>query len=204
MSALDHDTLAALELVNVPAGLCALDAVCKQAHVTILFAGDIDPSRFLIVFAGDLGAVHASLDRAIAESGSDVLESLLLPQAHLDLRKALHGELLTPQMAQIDEPAMGILQTHTVIATLAAVDRALKAADVQLMRLRMATELAGQGHAVLVGEQDDLEAALLAAQSGVAPGIVVQTRRIARPAPEVYAAAAQRAFGARAIRPLDG
>lgn len=201
--ALQSDTLAAIELVSVPAGLCALDALVKAAEVEILFAGDIDPSRFLVVFCGSLGDVEAALQRATEEAAGDLLESLLLPQAHLALRASLHGVVQAPEEAHVDEPAMGIVQCHTVIGTLAAVDRALKAAETRLMRLRLATELAGQGHAVLVGEQHDIEAALTAAQEGAPAGVVVQTRRIPRPSIEVFRAAGQRSLGARALRPLD-
>lgn len=195
--------LAGLELVDVPAGLCALDALCKEATVEILFAGDIDPSRFLVLFSGDLSSVESALQRALAEAGADVAESLLLPQAHQGLRGALEGELLPASETQVAEESMGLLQCHTVLGTLAAVDRALKSAPVRLTRLRLATELAGQGHAAFTGEQYDVEAALSAATEGTPAGVQVRTRRIARPAAEVYAAAAQRPFGARPVRPFD-
>jgi len=198
-----QDTLAALELVSVPAGLCALDALCKEATVELLFAGDIDPGRFLILWTGDLASVEAGLRRALDEAGSDALESLLLPQAHLSLRAALAGQLASPSGPQHTELALGIVQCHTVIGILAALDRALKAAEIEVLRLRFATELAGQGHAVFAGEQYDVEAALAAAREGAPAGVEVITRRIARPAAEVYAVAAQRRLGARPVRPLD-
>ena len=96
MSALEHEPLAGIETLSVPAGLVALDALAKEAAVDVLFAGDIDPSRFLVLFCGDLGAVEAALQRAIADAGADLAESLLLPQAHRGLRAALHGQLLAP------------------------------------------------------------------------------------------------------------
>ncbi|MBM4343247.1 MAG: BMC domain-containing protein [Deltaproteobacteria bacterium] len=194
-------TLCALELIDVPAGLCALDALVKQAEVDIYFAGDIDPGRFLIVFGGDLAACESALAHASAGAGREVVESLLLPFAHLRLRAALLGEFAEADAES--QRALGIMQCHSPIATLAAVDRALKAAEVEIVRLRFASELAGQGHSVVRGDQHDVEAALHAAETGALPGVVVRTRRIARPAPEVVTAAAQRPFGVRALRPLD-
>lgn len=203
MAALDHEPLAGLELVDVPAGLCTLDALCKEAQVQVLFAGDIDPSRFLVLFSGDLSSVESALTRAVADAGPDLAESLLLPNAHEVLRAALDGQLLMATETMQAEESMGLLQCHTVLGTLACVDRALKAAPVRLTRLRLATELAGQGHAAFTGEQFDVEAALTAAQEAAPAGVQVRTRRIARPAPEVYAAAAQRPFGPRQVRPLE-
>jgi microcompartment protein CcmL/EutN len=203
MSALDHEPLAGIETLSVPAGLVALDGLAKEAAVEVVFAGDIDPSRFLVLFCGDLSAVESALQRAIADAGTELAETLLLPRAHQGLRAALHGQLLTPTEAQQGEQAVGLLQCHTVLGTLAAVDRALKAAPVQLMRLRLANELAGQGHAGFAGDLYDVEASLEAARAGVPAGVTLSTRQIARPAPEVYAALAQRPFGARSLRPLE-
>jgi microcompartment protein CcmL/EutN len=181
--------------------------LAKQAEVEVLFAGDIDPGRFLVVFCGDLGEVESALERGIEAGATDVTESLLLPQAHLGLRAALHGIVTPPEDAHLGQAAMGILQAHTVIAIVAAADRALKAADVQLVRLRFAAELGGSGHCAFVGDQDAVEAALAAGQesgaAGGARGVVVTARLIARPADAVYTAAAQRAPGPRGLRPLD-
>jgi len=198
-----NETLAAIELLSVPAGLCALDALCKQATVDVLFAGDIDPGHFLVLFSGDLASVETALAAAVQEGAGEVLETLLLPQAHSGLHAALGGALLDAARAADEESALGILQAHTVIGTLAAVDRALKAASLRVVRLRFASELAGQGHAVLAGPQFDIEAGLEAAQADLPAGVVLHVRRIARPAAEVFAAAAQRAAGPRAVRPLD-
>ncbi len=195
MPAIDHETLAGIELSQVPAGLFVLDALAKEAAVQILVASDIDPGHFLILFGGDLSSVESALQRAMAEAGPELCESLLLPQAHPGLRAALDGEMQTFSAAQSSDSSLGIVQCHTVLGTLAAVDRALKIAETQLIRLRLASELGGQGHAVLTGEQFDIEAALDAAQTGAPTGVNIVTRRIARPAAEVYVAAAQRRFG---------
>lgn len=197
------ETIAALELRSVPSGLFALDAIVKQAHVQIRFAGDVDPSRFLIVFDGTLGDVEAGLDRGIEAGGDDVLETLLLARAHHTLRLALSGAFTAPAAPASSESTLGILQSHTTISTIAATDRSLKAADVSLLRLRFATHLAGQGHAVLCGEQFDVEEALAAACTTEQTGVTIETRIIPRAASETFFAAAQRGPGPRSLSPLD-
>lgn len=195
--------LAGLDLLHVPAGLATLDAVCKQAHVEILFAGDIDPGRFLLIFSGDLADVESALDRGILAAEGALLESLLLPQAHPRLHASLQGNLADPLEIMENEHALGTVHAHAPLILLAALDRALKVADVSLLRVRLANELAGQAHAVLSGEQFDVEAAILAAETGLPSGVRLETRRIARPAVEVVRAAAQRPLGPRALRSLE-
>ncbi len=203
MSAAQSETLAVVEFRSVPSGLGALDALVKQAKVQIRFAGDIDPSRFLVVLDGTLANVEVALERASDIGGDDVLETLLLARAHGRLLAALRGDMATTTEFLAQEQALGVLQAHTVIGVIAATDRALKAAEVALLRLRLATELAGQGHAVIVGEQFAVEASLRAASETSNVGVQIETRLIPRAAAETYAAAAQRALGPRALRPLD-
>lgn len=196
------ETLAGIELRTIPSGLVALDALVKEAEVDVRFAGDIDPSHFLIVFEGALANVEAALQRAIAVGASDTLETLLLPRAHGRLGAATSGEFAPPGPPAKDESAVGVMQSHTVLGIIAATDRALKAAEVDLLRLRFATELAGQGHAVIAGAHFDVAAALEAAAEH-AGGALIETRIIPRAARETFAAAAQRQSGPRALRSLE-
>ena len=197
------ETLAAIELRTVPSGLVALDALVKEAHVRVLYAGDIDPSHFLVVFDGALADVEAALRKAVHAGAVDTLETLLLPRAHALSRAATGGEFSPPGPPSEDEQAVGVIQCHTVLGILAATDRALKAAEVALLRLRFATDLAGQGHAVVSGEHFDVAAALEAAAAESEPGVTVETRIIPRAAAETFAAAAQRAAGPRPLRSLE-
>ena len=187
----------------MPSGLAALDALVKEADVSVRFAGDIDPGRFLILLEGDLASVEVALQRVDEVGAADLLETLLLPRAHGALRAALVGQLASTARPRSEEHAIGAIATYTVISTLAAVDRALKAADVCLLRLRLSTDLAGQGHAVIAGEQFDVEAALEAANQGAGAGVAVETRLIPRAASLTFDAAAQRPYARRQIRPLE-
>lgn len=198
-----YDSIAAIELRTVPSGLATLDALIKQANVRIRSAGDIDPSRFFILFDGPLGEVEEALDRAVQAGGDDTLETLLLPRVHQLLRAGLDGDLAAIESPTQREWTLGVMQCHTVIATLAAADRALKAAEVVLVRLRFATDLAGQGHAVFAGEQFEVDAALAAARATAETGVTIETRLIPRAAAETFAAAAQRRPGLHRLRPLD-
>ena len=203
MTASATETLAGIELRSVPSGLIALDALVKQAEVCVRFAGDIDPSHFLVIFDGPLADVEMALERAVETAGADALETLLLPRAHAALLDAVAGRLASVDGPRDAEHAIGALQCHTVLGIVAAVDRALKVAEVHLLRLRMATDLAGQGHAVVAGEQFDVEAALAAASEGAPAGVRLEVRLIPRAAAKVSAAAAQRAPGPHGLRSLQ-
>ena len=174
--------IAGIELRTVPAGLVVLDALVKEAWVTIRYGGDIDPSHFLVLFDGALGDVESALSRALDVAGGDALETLLLPQAHDHLRAALAGRFVTAAEALGHEWALGSLQCHSVLGTLAAADRALKAAETALLRLRLASELGGQGHIVLVGEQFNIKTTLKITITNTNINITITNQIVPRPA----------------------
>ena len=196
-------SIAGIELRTVPAGLGVLDALVKEAWVNVRFGGDIEPSHFLVLFDGDLGDVEAALARALQVAAADALETLLLPQAHAALRCALAGEFQSVDEALAHEWALGSLQCHSVLGTLASADRALKVAETSLLRLRLASELGGQGHVVLVGDQHDVDAALDAAVAGATVGVAIERRLVPRPAEATLRAAAQRQRAPRDLRPFE-
>lgn len=74
---------------------------------------------------------------------------------------------------------MGIVELHTVAATLKAADVALKAAEVRLTHFQVARGIGGKGWFRLAGAQHDVEAALEAA--AVQAPLLVTTELIQRP-----------------------
>jgi bacterial microcompartment shell protein len=155
---MNHGPALALVLVGeVPAGLRALDALTKEAEVTVLRTGTIQCGRYLILFAGEVGPVERSHRRALDVAGAHVLDEVLLPHAEERIAPAI-------QDAAIRWPApgdtLGVLQAETPPVLLAAVDAALKGARVDLVELRVGDGLGGRAIASLWGETHDVEAAL--------------------------------------------
>jgi len=75
--------LAGLDLLHVPAGLAALDAVCKEAPVQVLFAGDIVFRGFRdgVVYLGMKGACSGCpSSTATLRNGIENLLRHFLPQ----------------------------------------------------------------------------------------------------------------------------
>ena len=63
------ESLGVLECETIHQGLFAIDAMAKEARVTIVAAEPIPPGRFLIVVGGAVGEVEASYRRGLEEAG---------------------------------------------------------------------------------------------------------------------------------------
>src|ERR1700688_4497109 len=73
--------LAMLELADVPRGLCALDALVKEAPVEVLAAGTVQCGHYLIAFRGEVEPTERSFARASAIADGVTIDSVLLPDA---------------------------------------------------------------------------------------------------------------------------
>jgi microcompartment protein CcmL/EutN len=159
--------LAMLELGDVPSGFVALDALVKEAQVTVIAAGTIQCGHWLVAFAGEVLAVELSFARATSRVEKAILDAVLLPHAEPRILPALRdGTVRFPAPGD----ALGIVQTGSSPTLLRAVDAALKGALVELVELRVAEGLGGRGLASLWGKQHDVEAAIELATEAFARG----------------------------------
>jgi len=146
-----------LQIVDVPCGLRALDALLKEAPVEILATGTVQCGHYLIAFGGQVEAVVRSFDRAVQTAGDTVTNSIVLPDAEGRIVPAFRdGVVRTP--AQGD--TLGVVQSAACPVLLGAVDAALKGAEVDLLELRVAEGLGGKALATLWGKVHDVEAAI--------------------------------------------
>jgi microcompartment protein CcmL/EutN len=157
----------------VAAGIVTGDAMVKRAAVTVLRAGTVHPGKYLVLVAGPVAEVEEALAAGLESAEGELIDHVFLPHAHPDLSAAL----TRPPKGRAPGDALGILETCTVAPLLAAVDRALKGAAVQLTELRLADDLGGKAYALLAGEVTDVEAAFEAALDGL-PAAARRAERI--------------------------
>ncbi|MBM4373224.1 MAG: BMC domain-containing protein [Deltaproteobacteria bacterium] len=176
-----HPAIGLLEVSSLARGLVVTDAVVKRAAVTILGSHPISPGRYLTLFRGGVAEVEEAF-AAGEETGREVLvDSLLLPAAHEQVLEALGRGRPKPPALE----ALGIVETWSVAAALLSADAACKAAEVELLELRLAHGLGGKGLWVVTAELHDVEAALDAARGILRPEVLVRLEVIPRPHPDL-------------------
>ncbi len=174
--------LGLLELESLARGVVVADALVKRAAVTIAVAEAVTPGKYLLIFTGPVGEVAESFEAGLAVGGAMVLDSLHLPH----IAEAVVAALLHGQWAKVGaDDAVGIVELHTVAATLRAADVALKCANVKLTHLQLAKGIGGKGWFTLAGVQHDVEAALEGAAAAVQAPLLVTTELISRPHAEL-------------------
>jgi microcompartment protein CcmL/EutN len=173
--------LGLFELESLARGVVVADALVKQAAVHLALAEAVTPGKYLLVFTGPVAEVEESFRAGEAAGGKVIIDRLLLPHVAEAVVDALCGRL-----ARVGaDDSVGLVEAHTVAATIKAADAALKRADVRLTQWHVAKGIGGKGWFTLAGEQHDVEAALEGAAQAIDVSLLVATELIQRPHAEL-------------------
>ena len=173
------ETIGFLELNSIAQGIQAADTMLKAAEVNLVFARTACPGKYHVMLSGDVAAVQAAIEAGQSAGGVD---SVVIPRVHPQVIQAIN---------QATEPgevnAVGVLEFFSVTAAVQAADVAVKAADVELVDLRLGLGIGGKSFVVLTGEVAAVREAIhagagIASDSGMLMGNVV----IPSPRPEVF------------------
>jgi len=147
--------IALLEFASIAVGIRAGDAMVKRAPLDTVYAGTVQPGKYLVLVGGDVASVEEALAAGREAGGEALIDHIFLPAVHPDVVTALTGRRRTS-----DAEALGIVETRTVAATIGAADAGVKGADVTLLEIRMADGLGGKGYALFAGSVSDVEVAV--------------------------------------------
>jgi microcompartment protein CcmL/EutN len=166
--------LALLELGSIAVGIEAGDAMAKRAPIDVIYAGTVQPGRYLVLVGGAVADVEEAVEAGRAVGASSVLDVVLLPGVHPAVVDAVRGARLRGT-----GEALGIIETLTVASIIEAADAGVKAAEVRLLELRLADGLGGKGYLLFDGTVGDVQAAVEAGAARAQGGVVAH-RVIAR------------------------
>ena len=171
-----------IEFNSIAAGVEAADAMVKAAVVEPLLLKTICPGKFVAGVHGDVASVEAAVDAGLAMGRDAVVDHFVIPNIHLGVITAMSATVAVPQ-----GPALGVIETFTAASSVLAADHAIKAADVNLIEVRLAMGLGGKAFVTLSGDVAAVETSVRAgAGSAAASGLLVRSVVIPRVAPEVW------------------
>ena len=157
--------LALIEFDSIAAGIEAGDAMAKKAPIARLVAGTVHNGKYLVLIAGAVADVEESLAAGLAIGASAVLDHVYLPGVHPHVVDAIAAGR-RPQPVE----ALGVIETRTVAAAIAAADAGIKGAEVNLLEVRLADGLGGHGLVFFDGLVADVEAAVEIGTDAIAGG----------------------------------
>ncbi len=140
-------TLGMLELNSVAKGIETVDNMLKAAQVQLLQARPVCPGKYIVLIAGDVGAVDAALRSGREIGGAFIVDSLRISNLHPQVIQAIQA---TEDIEKRD--TVGVMEYFSLTAAILGADDAAKAADIALIEIRLGIGIGGKSFVTLTGD----------------------------------------------------
>ena len=166
-----------IEFKTTAAGITAADTMVKTSDVEIVEAQTVCPGKYIAIITGDLSAVKAAVEAAVAQHEDKCIDSFVLGNPHESIFPAIYGTTAVEEIS-----ALGILETYDAASIIEAADQAAKTAIVELIELRIAKGMCGKSYMLITGEVSAVEASIERAKEMVSSkGMYLDSSVIAHP-----------------------
>lgn len=175
-------TIGFLELNSIAKGILAADIMVKTAKIRLIAARPSCPGKYQILISGEVSAVESSLNAGEEAAKSNVIDRLLIPRVHPQVIEAVNMSVPISERR-----ALGVLEFFSVTGAIIAADSAVKAANINLIEVRLGTGIGGKSFVTLTGDVGAVQAAVTAGAKAVEPsGTLIDKVVIARPSKELF------------------
>ncbi len=162
--------IALFEFDSIVVGTHAADAMVKKAPITIFRIGTVQPGRYLVLIGGSVAAVEESRREGLRTGGEAITDEIFLPDVHPQVYAAVSGH-----RHPNEGDALGIIESSVMPIVVAAADKAVKAAMVTIVEIRLGDGLGGKGIVHVSGAVRDVQAAISAGVAvGTKPGVTTR------------------------------
>ncbi len=178
------NALGMIETNSIPAGIEAGDVMMKAADVRLVTAQSVCAGKYIVIVTGDVAAVKASAAAGKEVAEYALVDSIVIPNIHKQVIQAMSAS------SEVGMPgALGIIETFSLASAVVCADAAVKAADVNLIEVRLGRGLGGKSFVVLTGDVAAAKAAVEAA-GGLeeVQGMIARTVVIPSPHPDILQA----------------
>jgi microcompartment protein CcmL/EutN len=175
------NSIGLIELTSIAAGYQACDAMLKTSNVDLLLSRSICSGKYMVMVQGDVAAVQAAVAAGVSAGHFSVIDSFVIPNLHEAVFPAIAGNSKVEALE-----ALGIVESFSVASLIEGADAAVKAANVELIEIRLAMALGGKAFVTLTGNVAAVQSAVDAGAQVVGQkGMLVNKVVIPHPRPEL-------------------
>jgi microcompartment protein CcmL/EutN len=149
------DALGMIEVNSIAAGIEVGDIMMKTADVRLIGAQPVCAGKYTVMVQGGVAEVQSSVDSGKSIAGEFLVDSIVIPNIHRQVFSALACA------SQIDgTDAVGVIETFSLASCIMASDTAVKAAEIELIEIRLGRGLGGKSFVVMTGDVSAVEHAV--------------------------------------------
>ncbi len=178
------NALGMIEVTSIPKGVEAGDAMLKAAAVELITAQSICAGKYIVIVTGEVAAVEESVEAGKATAGQKLIDSMVISHVHPQVPKAINACNEIGSVA-----AIGVMEAFSLCAAVVAADAAVKAADVDLIDIRLGRGLGGKAFITMTGDVAAVRASVEAGESRPeCAGLMAESVVIPHPHPDMIQA----------------
>jgi microcompartment protein CcmL/EutN len=175
------NSIGLIELSSIAAGFQVCDAMLKAADVDLVLSRSICSGKYMVMIRGDVAGVQAAVASGLGAGNFAVIDSFVIPNLHEAVFAAISG---TNKIEALE--ALGVVESFSVASLIEGADAAVKAANVELIEIRLAMALGGKAFVTLTGNVAAVQSAVDAGAQVVGQkGLLVNKVVIPHPRPEL-------------------
>jgi len=170
-----------VETLSIPMGVLAGDRMLKTARVELITAQTACAGKYIVAVCGRVAAVAAAVAAGKEAAAETLVDSLLIPNVDERVVRAMAGATDVG-----DAGAVGLMETFSLASAIAGADAAVKAAQVELIEVRLGRGLGGKSFLAVTGDVASVEAAMDASRRAEGmEGLIASHVVIPAPHPEI-------------------
>ncbi|MDO4542910.1 MAG: BMC domain-containing protein [Clostridia bacterium] len=176
--------LGMVETISIPVGIEAGDAMLKSAEVNLTTAQVICAGKYIVCVNGDVAAVRHSVEAGRETAADCLVDSFVIPNVHEKVIVAMSAATPIENVA-----AIGIIETFSLSAAVQSADTAVKAAEIELIEVRLGRGMGGKSFVLLTGEVAAVRSAVSAVENNEeVMGMLARSVVIPSPHPDLIQA----------------
>lgn len=178
------DAFGMIEVNSIAVGIEVGDVMLKTAGVRLVSAQPVCCGKYILMVQGGVAEVRSSVEAGLKVSKECLIDSLIIPNVHHQVFSALSCASETG-----GKGALGVIEAFSLTASILASDAAVKAADVDLIEIRLGRGLGGKSFVILTGDVSAVRFSIETAVSNQqSEGMIARTIVIPSPSPELMKA----------------
>lgn len=152
-----RNAIGMVEFISMAKGIEACDAMLKVAPIEVIEAHPVCAGKYFTLVTGDVDAVETSVKEGLVVGEHFVVDSFVIPNVDPQIYPALKAAIEVSRLK-----ALGVIETFSAASCIRAADAAAKAADVELIEIRLCMGMGGKAIVMMTGDVSAVEASVKA------------------------------------------
>ena len=141
------EALGMIEFNSIAVGIEAADHMVKAARVEPLMMKTICPGKFVVAVYAEVASVQSAINAGLAGGKDTVVDHFIIPNIDSTVIRAM-----SCSVENVSGASIGVIETFSAASSIVAADTAVKAANVDLVEVRIAMGVGGKAFTILSGD----------------------------------------------------